>query len=171
MKKWQRVKKISEIKLNEDNTATIKYILINQDSNQEIKYDGVEKITDEFKTAFKNTSSTIGEIIEPFKNKNIKPKKITFDNKKNTVTYSFSYCPTDDLHPICTIDTPKLPLLNDEEPSPSKFYVSGLDVEILKILKNFALSYIQGDTRTKQGKCVKTDKDGNVVINFSNKDE
>lgn len=26
-------KKISEIKLNEDNTATIKYTLINQDSN------------------------------------------------------------------------------------------------------------------------------------------
>ena len=114
-------KKISEIKLNEDNTATIKYTLINQDSNQEIKFDGAEKITDEFRIAFKNTSSTIGEIIEPFRNENIKPQKITFDNKKNTVTYSFCYYPDDDLHPVCTIDTPKLPLLNDKEPSPSVY--------------------------------------------------
>ena len=164
-------KKISEIKLNEDNTATIKYTLINQDSNQEIKFDGVEKITDEFRIAFKNTSNTIGEIIEPFRNEKIKPQKITFDNKKNTVTYSFRYYPDDDLHPVCTIDTPKLPLLNDEEPFPSKFYVSGLDVEILENLKNFALSYIQGETRTKQGKCVNTDPDGNIVIDFSNKEE
>lgn len=143
-------KSIQEIKLNEDDTATIKYQLVNQDSNQDVKFEGVEKITNEFRVTFGNVRSTIGEIIEVFQHKNIKPQKITFDNKKNTVMYSFLYYPEDDLHPAVTIDTPKLPLLDDKKPSDNKFYVSGLDIEILNAVKKEALKYINGASRTKQ---------------------
>lgn len=143
-------KSIQEIKLNKDNTATIKYQLVNQDSNQDVKFEGVEKITDEFRVAFGNVRSTIGEIIEVFQREKIKPQKITFDNKKNTVMYSFLYYPEDNLHPVVTVDTPKLPLLYDKKPSDNKFYVSGLDIELLKAVIKEALKYINGESRTKQ---------------------
>lgn len=143
-------KSIQEIILNEDNTATIKYQLVNQDSNQDVKFEGAEKITDEFKNIFESACTTIRDTVEVFQNKNIQLQKITFDNKKNTVMYSFLYYPSDNLHPVIKIDTPKLSLLT--EPSNDMHYVSGVNNIILEEIKEEALKYIDGNTRTLQMK-------------------
>lgn len=164
---------ITKIKVNNDGTATINFKTTGDLDTKEITFSGKEKITDEFDKEFQNAVNSFVEIIPALKDdKNkITMNAITFGygegEKIDKVSYTVKYKPQESV--LANIPINNVPIYKDTF-TEKTFAVSGKDEKLLYSILDYASKYIQGETKTKQGKCVKTDKDGNVVIDFSNKE-
>lgn len=167
---------ITKIKLNNDDTAHIEFKKTDNLGSGATNWDGEEKITEEFKTAFQSTKDSFLECLPVLKSKK---DKITMNcinfgygkksDKLENVLYSVKYNFNEANNAVVNISTSQLPIYKDDFDE-KVFCVSGKDETALYDVMDLAIKYLNGDTRTKQGKCVKTDKDGNVVIDFSNKE-
>lgn len=149
--------KINKIKILNDDTAEISYKSKTDLGTETIHYSGTEKVTDEFKEAFKQTKggfiATL-PVLEKHSEK-ITMNCIQFDydktDKLQNVLYSVKYAYNENNNAVVNINTPKLPIYRDEFDE-SVFCVSGKDEQDLYSVLDYAKAYLKGDTRTKQMK-------------------
>lgn len=147
---------IVKVKINKDNTASIYYRTSTDSSAQEVYYSGKDEVTESFNTAFQDTvNGLIGvlPILSKEKQK-IKMGAIKFDYDKNeylkSALYSAQYAFNDQNNAVINLNTPPLPIY--KEGMENTFTISGKDEDALHIVIKKAKDYINGDTRTKQGK-------------------
>ena len=149
--------KINKIKILNDDTAEISYKSKTELGTETISYSGTEKVTDEFKTAFKQTKggfiATL-PVLEKHSDK-ITMNCIQFEydktDKLQNVLYSVKYAYNEKNNSVVNISTPKLPIYRDEFDE-NTFCVCGKDEQDLYSVLEFAKAYLKGDTRTKQMK-------------------
>ena len=149
--------KINKIKILNDDTAEISYKSKTELGTETISYSGTEKVTDEFKEAFKQTKggfiATL-PVLEKHSDK-ITMNCIQFDydksDKLSHALYSVKYAYNDSSNSVVNISTPKLPIFR-EEFDKKTFCISGKDEQELYNIIELAKAYLKGDTRTKQMK-------------------
>jgi hypothetical protein len=167
---------IKKVKILNDNTAEIKYTTADDLGKGDITFTGDQEVTGEFKEAFQNcVNSFVACVPELEKSKkNIKMNAIKFDygkdsDKLQNALYSvkFNFNPANNA--VINISTPNLPIYQ-EHFDEHTFCIAGEHEQMLYEIQNLAKKYLRGQTKTEQLKTVKEDKDGNVVINFANKE-
>lgn len=145
---------ISKIKIENDQTATIEFKKATDLNTSEITYIGKEKVTEEFEKKFQEAVLSFVEIIPALKDDrtNITMNAIKFDYenaKIAKVSYAVKYKPQKNV--LTNIPVNSIPIYKDTF-TEKTFSVSGKDEKLLYEILELAKKYIDGDTRTKQGK-------------------
>ncbi len=145
---------ITKIKIENDQTATIEYKKTTDMDSSEITFSGKEKVTEELEKKFQEAVSSFVEIIPALKEDttNITMNSIKFDyenEKISKVSYAVKYKPQKNV--LTNIPINSIPIYKDSF-TEKTFSVSGKDEALLYDILELAQKYLNGDTRTKQGK-------------------
>ena len=159
-----KITAINKVKINNDKTAVINYVLQGDLSSSEVVFTGKEKVTDEFFKKFQENVEGFVGCMPILSNDiaNITMNAIKFDFGKDNgalkqVLYSVKYAFNPANNAVVNISTPLLPLYK-EGMDENTFYISENHEELLKEVIELAKAYINGDTGTVQGKL-------NLVVN------
>ena len=152
-----KINTINKIKINNDGTATINYVIQGNLASSEVTYSGKEKVTEEFYKKFQETVETFIGIITRLKpdEENIEMNVIQFgysnDDVLKNVVYSAKYLFHDASNAIMDLKTPKIPV-RESSFDDDTYHITGSDKELLHRIIELAKKYINGETGTLQGK-------------------
>ena len=149
---------INKIKINNDKTAVINYVLSGDLSSSEVVYTGKERVTDEFFKKFQENVEGFICCVPALKKdmNNITMNAIKFDFGKNNdalknALYTVKYAFNSANNAVLNISTPLIPLYQDDFDE-NTFCISGRHESLLKEVIELAKRYINGETGTVQTK-------------------
>lgn len=146
---------ISKIKIKDDKTAEIEYLVKSDMNTQKVVFKGNEKVTEEFARKFQENLEGFIDTL-PVLNKermNIKMNSIECKYSDNELIskalYSVKYRFNPANNAVVNISTPEMPIADDGGDGKT-FCISGRYIDLLYDVTALAWKYINGETRTKQ---------------------